>query len=36
MQAAPLRSLFLIDLLRLAYAADGAAKPDANVDGHRV
>jgi hypothetical protein len=35
MQAAPFRSLFLIDLLGLAYATDCAAKTDADVDGHR-
>ena len=33
-QPAPLRRLFLIDLLLLAYATDGATKPDADIDGH--
>jgi DNA-binding NarL/FixJ family response regulator len=32
MQAGSLGSLFLIDLLFLAYATDGAAKPDANIE----
>jgi len=36
MQPASFRSLFLIDLLLLAHATDRAAKPDADVDGHRV
>jgi hypothetical protein len=36
MQPASLRSLFLIDPLLLAHATDCAAKPDADVDGHRV
>jgi hypothetical protein len=35
MQATPFRSLFLIDILRLAYSTDCAAKSDADVDGHR-
>jgi hypothetical protein len=33
-QSAPLSRLFLIDLLFLAEATDGAAKTDANIDGH--
>ena len=33
-QVATLRRLFLIDLLFVAYAADGAAKPDANIELH--
>jgi hypothetical protein len=36
MQSAPLRSLFLIDLLLLANATDRAAKPDADVESHRA
>jgi hypothetical protein len=35
-QPTPLRSLFLIDSLFLADAADGAAKTDANIDGHSL
>jgi hypothetical protein len=34
-QSAPLGSLFLIDRLLLAYAADGAAKSDADVERRR-
>jgi hypothetical protein len=34
MQPAAIRSLFLIDLLLRAYAADGAAKTDADVERH--
>lgn len=34
MQPAAIRSLFLIDLLLLAYATDGAAKTDADVERH--
>ncbi|GEM_PF-6897471 len=34
MQPASLRGLFLIDFLFCADAADGAAKPDADVEGH--
>jgi hypothetical protein len=36
MQPASLRSLFLNDLLLLAYAADSATKTDTDVEGHRV
>jgi hypothetical protein len=36
MQSATLRSLFLIDLQLLTHAADGAAKPDSDVDSHRL
>ena len=35
-QPTPFCSLFLIDLLFLSYAADCAAKPDADVEGHRL
>lgn len=34
MQPAAVRSLFLIDLLLLAYSADGTTKPDTDVEGH--
>jgi hypothetical protein len=34
MQPASLRSLFLIDLLLLAYATNRAAETDADVEGH--
>jgi hypothetical protein len=34
-QPTPIRSLFLIDLLLLANAADGAAKSYADVERHR-
>jgi hypothetical protein len=33
-QSASLGGFFLIDLLFLAYAADGAAKSDADIEGH--
>src|SRR5713101_1967813 len=33
-QPAPLSGLFLIDPLLLAYATDGTAKSDADVEGH--
>jgi hypothetical protein len=36
MQSAPFRSFLLVDPLRLAYAADCAAKTDADIDGHRA
>jgi len=35
-QPATLGSLFLIDLLLLADATNGATKPDANIYYHRV
>src|SRR6266487_3218981 len=34
--SAPLRSLFLIDPLLLPYTADGAAKPNADIERHRL
>jgi hypothetical protein len=34
MQPASLRSLFLVNALLFPYAADGAAKADADVEGH--
>jgi hypothetical protein len=36
MKPAPLGCLFLIDPLRLAYAANGTAKPNPDIDGHRM
>jgi hypothetical protein len=35
-QSASLRSLFLVDPLFLPYAADCPAKPDADIERHRV
>jgi hypothetical protein len=35
-QSASLRSLFLVDVLVLPYSADCPAKPDANIERHRV
>lgn len=35
-QSASLGRLFLVDLLRFAYATDGAAKSAANVERHRA
>lgn len=35
-QSAALGRLFLIDSLRLAYAANGATEPYPDIDGHRL
>jgi hypothetical protein len=36
MEPAPLGCLFLIDSLRLTYAANGSPEPNPDIDGHHL